>query len=125
MVRIFGLLLLVLSAGAVAAQEKVIARCYVGDDERQIIVSERDGEGFWTEGDRRIEAQMIRSVDTDGILGITANRLDGSLSMLSLERPTEGPAKRRRAAALTVHQVTGGDIAVESFDAHCDVEGAP
>ena len=68
---------------------------------------------------------MIRSRDTDTILGITANRLDGTISLLSLERPVAPPVPRRRAAVLTVHRAFAGDVTAESHDGYCDVEPAP
>ena len=114
-----------LAAGAAFAQdggERSVATCHYGEDGATILITERDGKGFWTEGDRRVEAQMIRSVASDIILGITANRLDGSISMLSLYRPSGSAPPRRRAAAVTVHHAVGDRIEVETHPGYCDVE---
>lgn len=119
MVRLAALLL---AASGASAQERVIATCIIVDGHGPVQISERDGQSVWTETERRVEAQLIRSREEDTILGITANRLDGTIAMLSLERPTKSPAPRRREAALTIHTATGDDIAIESYDAYCDVE---
>ena len=125
--KVFILAMLLAGGASAQVQERVVARCFVGvgEQERIIEISQRDRQAYWTEGDRRVEAQMIRSLDTDIILGITANRRDGTVSMLSLERPTRAPVPRRRDAVLTVHRAAGGDITAESHDAYCVVEIAP
>lgn len=99
-----------------------VMTCYYGSEETRVLISHRGESGYWTEEDRRVEAQMIRSVGEDRIIGMTANRLDGSLSMLSLSRPTDGNPPRRRDAALTVHQETDGRITAETHEAYCDIE---
>lgn len=122
--KVFILAMLLAGGASAQVQERVVARCFVGvgEKERIIEISQRDRQAYWTEGDRRVEAQMIRSLDTDGILGITSNRRDGSISLLSMQRPIKPPVLRRRSAILTVHLIAGGEVTSESFAAHCDVE---
>ena len=119
-------MLATLAASGASAQEVTIANCIFprgsGSDVEIRISQERDI-GYWTEGDRRVELQVIRNDSGDQILGMSANRLDGSLAMLSLYRPSQPPFERRRDAVLTVHGATSwGGIEEQSLQGVCDVE---
>ena len=125
MVRI-ALALASLAAGGASAQEVTIANCIFprgsGADVEIRISQDRDI-GYWTEDDRRVELQIIRNGSGDQILGMTANRLNGSIAMLSLFRPSSPPYERRRDAVLTVHSATSwGGIGEQSLQGVCDVE---
>ena len=102
--------------------EIAVMTCYYGFEDIQVNITQRGETTYWTEADRRVAVQMIRSVREDSIVGMTANRLDGTISMLSLSRPVDGTASRRRDAALTIHKEVGETIFAETHDAHCDVE---
>ena len=113
------------TASGALAQEQTVAECVfprVGGDVEIRISQEREV-GYWTEGDRRAELQLIRSGPRDLILGMTVNRLDGSIAMLSLFRPPPEDVTRRRNALLTIHRVTrSGGVLEESLQGFCDVE---
>ena len=132
MARCFGLGPIV--CGAIAfggsspafAQEATVATCQLKDlrgQQATVLITQRGDQGFWTEGDRRTEARLVRSRADDTILGITANRLDGSIALLSLHRPAGPPFKRRRNALLTKHLARDdGTLFLQNYTGVCDVE---
>lgn len=125
--RLLSILALALAGSASAQQpdETLVATCVFKEAEAaiRIMITQRGEQGYWTEDDRRTEATIVKTAPSDTILGLTANRLDGSLALLSLFRPDRLPYPIRRDAVLTRHETIGdGRIGFKTLVGYCHVE---